>query len=386
MGNNKKLRKKMSKISKKVDALEAFHPAPVSHKPSAGNTDSRGQYYCSMPIVVEREFGADVSQFREELIRPILKKWVNGTVLRYYFFDSGSFKGQGEQIELVRQGFDVWKNVGIGVTFQETTNIEEAEVRIGFLQDGRSWSFVGRDVIDVPGQYERTMNFGWDLTADTRGVDTPVHEIGHTLGFTHEHQNPISGIVWDEAAVYNYFMGPPNDWPRETVFHNILRRDHANSMEGSIWDPDSIMHYGLPGGLILEPAQYRNGVSPARGLSETDIAEARRLYPPIVDDRNELLFRYQLKQLDLQPSEQANFDVNISSSDDYSIQTFGRSDTVMVLFEDVDGQLRMVAANDDSGLDTNAKIEVRLQQGRKYILRVRLYSNYASGTTALMMW
>ena len=47
------------------------------------------------------------------------------------------------------------------------------------------------------------MNFGWDLRADERGVDVPVHEIGHALGFSHEHQNPFAGIVWDEEGVFD---------------------------------------------------------------------------------------------------------------------------------------------------------------------------------------
>ncbi len=145
-----------------------------------------------------------------------------------------------EQKDLVREAFKVWEDVRIGITFEETTDISEAEIRIGFLQDGRSWSYVGRDVIDIPGQYERTMNFGWDLTRDRRGVDTPVHEIGHTLGFPHEHQNPFSGIVWNEEAVYQYFGGPPNNWPRETTLHNVLRKLTASSVTGS--DSDCKVH------------------------------------------------------------------------------------------------------------------------------------------------
>ena len=91
------------------------------------------------------------------------------------------------------------------------------------------------------------MNFGWDLTEDPRGggVDTPVHEIGHTLGFPHEHQNPFSGIVWDEEAVYQRFAGSPNFWSRQQTFHNVLRKLSSAEVEGSDWDPNSVMHYGF---------------------------------------------------------------------------------------------------------------------------------------------
>ena len=230
------------------------------------------------------------------------------------------------------------------------------------------------------------MNFGWDLTQDPRGVDTPVHEIGHTLGFPHEHQNPFSGIVWDEDAVYDYFGGPPNNWPRSTTFHNVLRKLSTSAVEGSDWDPDSVMHYGFPAGLILQPEQYRNGLRPALGLSQHDIDEVRRFYPPLNDDKNLILRPFQSQTLALAPAEQKNFTIEPQETRDYTIQTFGRSDTVMVLFEDQNGDLKFVAGDDDSGTSLNARITVRLYQGRRYILRIRLYFNFSSGETAVMLW
>ena len=62
---------------------------------------------------------------------------------------------------------------------------------------------------------------------------------------------------------------------------------------------------------------------------------------------------------------------------DYTIQTFGASDTVMVLFEGADGELRYQAGDDDSGEDRNATLQVKLFQGREYVLRVRLYFSRA---------
>ena len=279
----KSLTRQVSELSSRLDKLEASlgKSKGVSGK---GTYDEEPQHFCAMPEVPERQFDATISPFRERLLRYIGKKWVNGTKLRYYFFDSGPYAGASEQKELVREGFGVWADLGIGISFEEITDISEAEVRIGFLRGDGAWSYVGRDVIDIPGQQERTMNFGWDLTQDPRGVDTPVHEIGHTLGFPHEHQNPFSGIVWDEDAVYDYFGGPPNNWPRSTTFHNVLRKLSTSAVEGSDWDPDSVMHYGFPAGLILQPEQYRNGLRPALGLSQHDIDEVRHFYPPLNDD------------------------------------------------------------------------------------------------------
>ena len=381
----KSLTRQVSELSSRLDKLEASlgKSKGVSGK---GTYDEEPQHFCALPEVPERQFDATISPFRERLLRYIGKKWVNGTKLRYYFFDSGPYAGASEQKELVREGFGVWADLGIGISFEEITDISEAEVRIGFLRGDGAWSYVGRDVIDIPGQQERTMNFGWDLTQDPRGVDTPVHEIGHTLGFPHEHQNPFSGIVWDEDAVYDYFGGPPNNWPRSTTFHNVLRKLSTSAVEGSDWDPDSVMHYGFPAGLILQPEQYRNGLRPALGLSQHDIDEVRRFYPPLNDDKNLVLRPFQSQTLALAPAEQKNFTIEPQETRDYTIQTFGRSDTVMVLFEDQNGDLKFVAGDDDSGTSLNARITVRLYQGRRYILRIRLYFNFSSGETAVMLW
>lgn len=347
---------------------------------------SEGERFCSIPQVPERALAEDVSPFRARLIRYIEKKWANGTKLRYWFFESGPYSSDKAQKDLVREGFDVWRDLRIGVTFEEVSEIGEAEVRIGFLQGDGAWSYVGRDVIDIPGQYERTMNFGWNLLADPRGVDTPVHEIGHTLGFPHEHQNPFSGIEWDEEAVYDYFGGPPNNWTQDKTFYNVLRKLSEGEVLGSTWDPNSIMHYAFPGGLIDKPAQYRDGLRPALGLSEEDIEEARHFYPPLEEESDPELEPLQSRSLSLAPAEQANFVIKPPETREYTIQTFGQSDTVMVLFEDQDGDLRYVDGDDDSGTSLNSRIQARLYHGRKYVLRVRLYSNWSSGETAVMLW
>ena len=50
------------------------------------------------------------------------------------------------------------------------------------------------------------------------------------------------------------------------------------------------------------------------------------------------------------------------------------------------GDLRYVAADDDSGTDFNSRIITRLYKGRRYILRIRLYYAAAEGETAAMFW
>lgn len=285
----------------------------------------------------------------------------------------------------MRAAFREWKDLGLGLVFNEVDAPEEAEIRIGFDQRDGSWSYVGRDAIDHAGDpRERTMNFGWDLTTPY-GRDTALHEIGHALGFPHEHQNPNAGIVWDEAAVLDTFSGPPNNWPENQIRHNILRKIDPSLVEGSDWDPDSIMHYRFTAGLIQQPARYRTeALIPAPGLSPLDIDRAVAFYPEI--RREPKLRPYESERITVRPGEQLNFVIEPERSRLYSMQTFGGMDTVMVLFEEIDGQPAYLDGDDDSGSDYNARITTRLRRGRRYILRLRLYYATQQGEGVLMLW
>lgn len=373
----------VEQLLKRIEQIEAKLGIKVDS--GVAESSQKAQHFCAMPKVAPRILDANVSPDRARLIRFIGKKWVNGTKLRYYFFESGPYSGPNEQKEIVRQGFEVWKKVGIGIKFEEVRNIGEAEIRIGFVQDDGAWSYLGRDVLSIPKQGERTMNFGWDLRQDPRGVDVPVHEIGHTLGFPHEHQNPFAGIVWDEEAVYKYFGGAPNNWDRDTTFYNVLQKLGVGEVEGSKWDPNSIMHYGFAAGLIEKPVEYQKGLNPAGGLSEQDVSQVRLFYPPLDESKYTELKPFRSEILSLGPAEQKNFAIDPDATRSYTIATFGKADTVMVLFEDQSGDLKYVDGDDDSGTDLNSQITVRLYQGRRYVLRIRLYSNFSAADASVML-
>ena len=357
---------------------------------------------CALPPQPAREIPAGLGIDRLRAILQGRTKWVNGTVLHYFFFDRDtdgsqirfadgttrfvSWVGANPQEDVVRHAFQAWKDLGVGLEFREVTDRSEAEVRIGFLFDyDGSWSYVGRDVLQQ-GMNSRTMNFGWDLTASPYGLTTALHEIGHTIGLPHEHQNPFAGIVWDEAKVYEYFGGPPNNWDRATTYQNVLQKLDPAEVEGSVWDPDSIMEYAFRAGLIIEPADYRGGVRPPGTISALDMQYVLSWYPPAESAVPPTLTPFQAVPLSLKPAEQVDFTLSPPGTRRYSLGTFGASDTVMVLFEDVGGELRYVAGDDDSGQDRNSLIRAKLFQGRRYVLRVRLYYTWASGQTAVMYW
>ena len=129
--------------------------------------------YCSLPPVAPRELPAGTDPARVEAILVNESKWVNHTVLHYYFFDRET---DGEDVfgadgtrqwrpwttdkahqDVVRAAFDHWKAQGIGLEFVEVSSRDEAEIRVGFMEGDGSWSYLGRQILER-GVNERTMN------------------------------------------------------------------------------------------------------------------------------------------------------------------------------------------------------------------------------------
>ena len=389
MADTKYISQRLDELMSRLDRLEErVYSATDRDRTEGQEVTSAGIQYCAMPPRPQRDFGLDVSADRAAAILALGGKWVNKTNLHYYLSDSGRFSGNSAQRDVVREAFDVWKDVGIGLTFTEVSVLSESELRIGFLHGAGSWSRIGTDALNA-GQQEPTMNFGWNINVQgPNGLDTAIHEIGHALGFHHEHQNPNAGIVWDHEAVYDHFartQSPP--WDRDKTDHNILDKLDPHTVGGSDWDPDSIMHYSFEAGLIVQPERYRPGLTPQPGLSESDKEIVRFFYP----DEGSGSVIPQLKPwesqlLSLGPGEQKDFNILPEQTRDYDFRTFGDSDTVMVLFEEDNGDFRYVKGDDDSGYNRNASFRVRLLRGHTYQLRIRLYFSFSSGDTAVMMW
>lgn len=363
--------------------------------------ETEGRQYCALPEAPPRVFDPSVSPDRMQAIIVSEKKWVNGTRLRYHFFDRPTdgqtvrfadgtsrfvpWAGPESDREVVRAAFAAWKAIGIGLDFEEVARREDAEIRIGFMRGDGAWSYLGRDVLDH-GPNERTMNFGWAL-AGAQGRDTALHEIGHTLGLPHEHQNPNAGIVWNEEEVYRRLALPPNRWSRATTFHNIIRKIPADTVRGTEWDRDSVMHYPFDAGMILVPEEFRTRpLVPAGNLSPRDIAWMRETYPPLAPAGFPELKPFVSHPFALRPGAQFDARFRPEATRKYTIQTFGDTDTVMVLFEETGAGPQFLAGDDDSGTDRNARIRLRLIAGRSYLVRLRLFYNWSGGESAVMVW
>lgn len=331
---------------------------------------------CAQPRIAPVALPPNISRDRASAIYLTNKKWVSGTSLHYCFTErsgSPSWAWDEAQKKVVRKAFQIWKDVGIGLDFIEVADESEAEIKIGCEQNDRSWSYVGTDCLKN-NDLGRTMNFGWDLRTAWGGA-TALHEIGHALGLEHEHQNPNSGIAWNEPAVYEYYRGSPNYWPDDDIRHNVLNKIQSSRLKGSKWDPDSNMQYPVKPGLMVSPKPYdRTGVGENIFLSKTDKLTILEDYPPVTGRRSIAVM--QLEPLPVEPGSQTSFTFAPKATRKYKIQTLGQSDTRLVIFEDRNNTPRHHEASDDSGRDDNNLIETKLVAGRNYIISVR--TNFVS--------
>ena len=339
-------------------------------------------HYCLMRLRPPVKLPPGLSATRARLIIITASKWMNGSTLTYGFYN-----GPTIQKDAARAAFAEWKALGIGLSFSEVTMVTSAQIRIAFGQADGSWSYIGTDCLTIPNS-QPTMNFGWDLTTEY-GHSTALHEIGHALGFPHEHQNPFAGIIWNETAVYASLGGPPNNWSRDQTFQNILEKIVADTVQGSKWDPNSVMHYEFEAGMILKPTKYKNGLKPKGGLSARDKKWAKSFYPSLRSGAPAKLALFQSQPLKLKSGQQANFDFIAPANREYTFRTFGVADTVLSLSQPVSVKgkpQKALGMDDDSGHERNAELKATLRKGEHVDVKVRVRYVERAGEAALMVW
>ena len=173
------------------------------------------------------------------------KKWADGRTLGVYFLDGSATQKMRVQAQAKR-----WEQFA-NIKLDFSSNRANAQIRISFVADDGSWSYIGTDCLGIA-KSKPTMNLGWlkDDTDDTEYERVVVHEFGHALGAIHEHQNPMGGIQWNLPAVYAYFGGPPDNWSKEETDNNVVGKYSVDQLNASRYDPNSIMLYQFDGALI----------------------------------------------------------------------------------------------------------------------------------------
>jgi hypothetical protein len=325
-------------------------------------------------ICIDRILPRDMMRFqptvrgregRVRAISPIGKTWMNGSTLRVRFMG-----GSSTQQAVAREQAGWWGQIA-NLKF-DFNNAPGAEIRISFDPQDGAWSYVGTDCRSIP-LNEATMNLGF------LDGGTAAHEFGHAIGLAHEHQNPAGGIQWNEQVVINELAKSPNFWDEATTRHNVLRKYTADQINGTAFDRDSIMLYFFPDSWTL------NGIGTKANdvLSKLDkefIAGAK-MYPKsgVTTSTATELKVNALKRTQAEIGkigEEDLFKLTAASDGRYVIDTRGPTDVIMKLFGP-NSETALIAEDDDSGIDTNARIAANLIAG-EYFVQVRHY-NRASG-------
>ncbi len=320
-------------------------------------------------VCIDRVLPRDLMRFQQTVrgragrlraISPIGKAWMNGSNLRVRFMGGTAAEQTVARAQVANLKF-------------EFNNVPDAEIRITFDSNDGAWSYVGTDCRSIP-LNEATMNLGF------LDGGTAAHEFGHAIGLAHEHQNPAGGIEWNEQVVIREMAKSPNFWDEETTSHNILRKYTADQINGTAFDLDSIMLYFFPASWTLNNISTKANEIISR-MDKQFIAGAK-MYPRTgitVSGATELKVNPKRRtQASIgKPGEEDLYKFTAEADGRYVIDTRGPTDLVMKLFGP-NSETALIAEDDDSGIDTNARISADLISST-YFVQVRHY-NRIGGT------
>ncbi len=265
-----------------------------------------------------------------EFIVSDLARWPAGSVVRVAFLDGDSalhadVAGATKQITdnaNLKLDFGLDSATGAYRRWKETDTELPAEIRVSFDMPGY-WSLVGTDSTDAtiaptgpiggsPGQ--RSLNLGGYKTNKPQGWQGTVrHEFLHALAFEHEHQNmrgPCSNdFRWDNdpryvpttnasgafvpdaqgrrPGIYTYLAGPPNQWSKAKVDHNLRTVEDPNAVAGP-FDAASIMLYRFAAFFYKSSPSPCAPTTPGLDLSDGDKRGLDLLYPAASEAVNAL--------------------------------------------------------------------------------------------------
>jgi hypothetical protein len=141
------------------------------------------------------------------------------------------------------------------------------------------WSYLGTDILGIP-RGEATMNLqGFtEHTSDAEYARVVKHEVGHTMGFPHEHMRPELVAKLDVNKTIQYFKRNQG-WNRNEVIAQVLTPLNEASIRGTPQaDDTSIMCYQLPGSITKDGLPIRGGDD----INQIDADFIATIYPKAV--------------------------------------------------------------------------------------------------------
>lgn len=298
------------------------------------------------------------------------KSWINGSTIRIRFVG-----GTNDQQNMVREIAPEWTEYA-NLKF-EFSNDPRAEIRVDFDSSDGAWSYVGTDNLSIP-LHATTLNLGWQ----DEGVI--LHEFGHMIGLSHEHQNPSGGIRWNEQAVIDDLSGPPNWWDEDTVRHNVLNKYSADQINGTDFDENSIMLYAFPNAWTI--GDFETHDNEALSAIDKAFVAGAKMYPgaePPGANATELSVAAMVEGEIGAAGEEDLYKFAADRSARYKIATTGSTDVYMSLYGP-NSETRLVSEDDDSGAGRNAMLNVDLEPG-EYFVQIRHYSERRTGAYGIQV-
>jgi hypothetical protein len=172
----------------------------------------------------------------------------------------------------ILQHLNAWN---LSITFAETAGTSQVRISRG---PGGYYSYLGTDILHIPSS-RQTMNLeAFTMrTSEDEFKRVIRHEVGHTLGFPHEHMRKELVARIDPQKAYPFFLAWQG-WDKQTVDEQVLTSLDDASLLATPPDEDSIMCYQLPGQITYDGKPIRGGVD----INPTDAAFATSIYPPAV--------------------------------------------------------------------------------------------------------
>lgn len=157
----------------------------------------------------------------------------------------------------------------------EFKNSSQGEVRVTLTPGKGYWSYLGTDILSI--------RSGPTMNLERFTVNTPVaewkrvvrHEVGHTLGFPHEHMKKEIIDKIDVQKAYSYFQKNVG-WNKSMVDSQVLTPLNPSTLittKGA--RENSIMCYQLPASIMKDGKAVTGG----NDIDLVDYALAQKLYP-----------------------------------------------------------------------------------------------------------
>lgn len=198
------------------------------------------------------------------------KTWPNGSTLKIGFIggseaqrdkvkDSYAFLGQFANLKFSYPTTGPW------------------DIRVAFVVNAGSWSYVGLDCKLVTDQTQPTMNLGFFGTGPDGHDYVVTHEAAHSIGLLHEQQNPNGALCFNESVVIAELSGPPNNWSVAQIRFNVLDKYKTADVISTPFDAASVMEYALPARWLCSGVAITGGHT----LSNGDKTLLSFLYPQV---------------------------------------------------------------------------------------------------------